>query len=139
VAKEPQHIVFDALADFAAGMNSGLDPFLIPKNQLSFAVNCTVRGNFVSDRPPYQRISTSFSDNTASVGFRTGLFQGATYYAPDSGQQRIVTQIGGRIFVFTPSTNDYTGSIVEVPVTDPATGVVVEPNHRLGSGSLRSG
>lgn len=116
MAKEPSHLVYDALADFSQGMNSGLDPFLIPKNQLAFAVNATVRGNFVTNRPAYQVITPSFGTKEVMDGFLLGLFQGACYYAPDSGQQQIVTQINGRLFAFTPSTSGFSGIVSEVTV-----------------------
>lgn len=97
------------------GMNSGLDPFLVPRNQLAFAVNATVRGNFVTNRPPYYKQTLNF-DAGVQAAFEGGLFQGACYFAPFGGQQQIVTQIGGRLFAITPNQPGPDAEVIEVTI-----------------------
>lgn len=117
MAANDSNIVFDALADFALGVNSGLDPFQVPNNQLSFAVNATVRGNFVTNRPPYQLHSLGFvGGQEIQTAMEGGLFQGATYYAPDAGPQQLIAQIGGRLFAFTPNVSSYETDVVDISI-----------------------
>lgn len=117
MAADPTQLIHDSLQSFPKGMNSGLDPFDLEKTQLSFAVNSTVRGNFVTNRPPFnlQKINFTTGSDLAAV-LKNLLFQGATYCAPDSGQQQLVAQIGGRQFTFTP---DSVGSITMIEVSIP--------------------
>ncbi len=89
----------DGFGDFTAGINSGIKPILLPKNQLSYATNATVRGRCVTHRPPYQLQSLILEPSIDLTGL---LFQGATYYKPDFGSESIVAQIGGRLFQFVP-------------------------------------
>lgn len=114
MAANPSNLVIDALEDFSSGLNSGIDAFALPKNQLSFAVNATVRGNFVTSRPPFQiqNLPAAVWQTINSVG----IFQGACYCAPDSGQQFLIAQIGGRLFTFTPDVNDLNVVVQEVTI-----------------------
>ena len=47
---------------------------------------------------------------------QAGLFQGACYYAPDTGSQQLVAQIGGRQFTFTPSVNGGSVAVNEISI-----------------------
>ena len=61
MAKDDSHQGFmDGLVTFESGMDSGILPFLLARNQLAFATNCTVRGGFVTHRPVYQKIDLDF-------------------------------------------------------------------------------
>lgn len=99
MAVKPRTTFEDGFSDFTAGMNSGVKPILLPKNQLSYATNCTVRGRYVTHRPPYQ-IQRLVLD--AGVDLGKLRFQGATYYKPDFGQESMIASIGGRLFQFIP-------------------------------------
>lgn len=102
MAKQPQLEFEDGFTTFAAGIDSGIAPNLLPPNKLAYATNCTVRGGFVKPRPGYRKILTTFADNTISL---TGqLFQGATYYLSDEGIGYVVAQVGGRTYQFAPDT-----------------------------------
>lgn len=79
-------------------MNSGIDPLLLKKNQLSFATNLTVRQGFATDRPPYVKRTIAFPDVPTQEAFEEGLFQGAGYYQPDSGPQSVFASISGRLY-----------------------------------------
>lgn len=97
-------------------MNSGLDPFALPNKQLAFGVNTTVRGNFVTNRPPFNIQNIQFPSGDLSLALSGLLFQGAIYAFPDSGPQIMVAQMGGRTFVFTPDTS---GNVAMTEVTIP--------------------
>ncbi len=115
MAAEKSNLVYDGLNSFELGINSGADPFILPPNQLAFSVNATVRGNFVTNRPPYQILGLTFGGDIQSA-VEGGLFQDAIYYRPDTGPEMLVAQIGGRLFTFTPSTSTYMASAAEVSI-----------------------
>ena len=87
----------DSLADFRQGMNSDVPPVALQKNQLSFATNATLRGNYFTHRPPFKDLSLTFTGDIQTA-FESGLFQGASYYKPDSGDGVLIASVGGRIF-----------------------------------------
>lgn len=95
---------YDSLTSFEAGVNSGVEPILLPKNQLSFAINATVRGGHLATRPPFNKLTIDFGDDSELRAIiEGGFFQGAGHYRPDYGPSEIVAQIGGRLFAFTIS------------------------------------
>jgi len=93
--------LYDFLGNFEAGMNLGIDPLLLPKNQLNNLVNGTVRGTFVSHRPVYRKMKLS-----GVMDFATFKFQGGCFYNPDSGAESLRAAISGRLFQFTPGLDD---------------------------------
>lgn len=99
MAKEPQTEFVDDFSEFSSGMNSGIAPLSLPKNQYAYGTNTTCRGRYLTHRPAYRKISL-IPDTGVSIG--TARFQGACYYKPDFGSESIVTQIGGRIYQFLP-------------------------------------
>lgn len=101
----------DVLLSFEMGINSGDQPLLLPPNQLAFATNASVRGNFITHRPSFVNRTLNWTNP------KTGdLFQGAGYYKPDSGTEQLMAQIGGRLFTFTPQAdNSLTVADVTVP------------------------
>lgn len=98
--------IYDAIATLESGMNAGVAPLLLPKNQVSFGTNCTFRGGFVTNRPPVRKIPFNFGgDAVLQAEVETGFFQGACFYQSDFGTQYLVAQIGGLLFLFTPDGN----------------------------------
>jgi hypothetical protein len=90
-------------------MNSGLDPLLIPKNQLSFSSNASVRDGFVTTRPAFtNQLTITWPTDEVKEAVEQGLFQGAGYYQPDSGNQSLFAQIAGRLFQFVVNGNGIT-------------------------------
>ena len=85
-------------------MNSGIDPLLLPKGQLAYAQNGTVRGDFLRQRPAYNTIVLSYDQASTQIHFQTGLFQGRSYYKPDTGPESIMAAIAGGLFQITPGT-----------------------------------
>jgi len=97
----------DLLTEFSQGVNSGVLPILLPKNQAAFAINATFRGGFVTHRPPYINLDLTFPSDEVQTAVETGFFQGAGWYRPDFGPLQIVAQIGGRLFTFTKTSNGF--------------------------------
>jgi len=113
------NLVYDILTNFGKGVNMGLDPFIVPKDQLTAATNVTTRGDFATNRSVYSLMNLSFPNAGVASGMQSGgLFQGAGYFAPDTGSQMLIAQIGGRLFTFTPSAN-ISGPTVVSEVTIP--------------------
>lgn len=97
-------ILTDGVSEFSLGINSGIAPLLVPKNQLSFAINSTVRGHFITHRPCFRKGTLTFPSQAVQIAVEQGNWQGGCYYKPDSGPEYLVAQIGGRLFTFTPDT-----------------------------------
>ena len=89
------------------GMDSNIDPLLLKKDTFAFITNGTVRSNFVNTRSKYRKIPLDLNV--------TGLWQGGTYYKPDSDPECLVVLIAGRLFQITPATT--TATVVERTIT----------------------
>jgi len=96
------NFIFDAVSDCSIGIDSGSDPFILPRNKFAFATNATVRGNFIKNRPPYQLKNFTYVNSGIQSGVESALFQGACYYSPLGNPEQLIAQIGGRLFTFTP-------------------------------------
>lgn len=108
----------DYLADFAQGVNNGIDYTLLPKNQLSSGVNTTVRGNFVGPRPCFRKLAFSGADYTANPMIATmegGRYQGGCYYNPDSGIDSLMASISGHLYRFEISGTTCVVTDVSIP------------------------
>jgi fibronectin type 3 domain-containing protein len=105
----PQNRIFGFLKSFPRGINSNVDPLLLPPNQLSFAVNATVRGDFVKQRPNFFKLT--LVDNTGG-DFQAGLFQGACYYRGLDGS--VMCAVNGNLFQITISGNLATVNKIDV-------------------------
>lgn len=93
--------LYDSLSTVEGGMNSGIDPLLLEKNQLAMAFNLTTRQGFATNRPPFtNRLTINWPSPSVQEAFEQGLFQGAGYYQPDSGNQSIFASVAGRLFQF---------------------------------------
>jgi hypothetical protein len=93
----------DGFFAFDAGVHTGLRPSLLAPNQLAHAVNCTVRGGYVSPRPPIRKRVLDFGGDTLiQHWFQDGRFQGAMHYQPDSCKESLLASVGGHLFRITP-------------------------------------
>lgn len=102
MADKPAY-VFDTVAAFPDGMNAGVLPSQLPRTQLAYATNATVRGGYAEPRPLVRRIALNYGgDGVLQSRVTDGRFQGAGYYRSDSGVGSLVASIGGRLFQFTP-------------------------------------
>lgn len=89
---------YDGFVDFPKGINSGVAPISLPPDQLSYIENGTVRGSFISPRPPILNRTLEFDTPQNQALFENGLWQGAGYFKPSSGSEGYVVQIGGILF-----------------------------------------
>ena len=111
---QPQ-TVEDFLSAFDAGMNSGVSPLLLPKNQLAFGTNTTVRGAYATHRPPFTLQTLVFNSPITQAMFVGGLWQGAGYYQPDVGIQQLLASISGHLYLLTPTASTWTVADVSIP------------------------
>jgi hypothetical protein len=119
VAAEKSNWLYDGCLDFGLGIDSGIAPPLLPKNQCAFAVNTTFRGDFATDRPPFRKITLDPALNALIQGaFGSGLFQGAGNFKSDYNSESIVLSIAGRLFDIRPAADPTlvsTGAEVTIP------------------------
>jgi hypothetical protein len=110
---QPQAL-YDYLRAFDAGVNTGIDPALLPPNQLADARNVTVRGTFATHRPAFRKINLA----TATPAATNSWLQDACYYSPDpgSGSDSIRAIINGRLFEFVPDTIGNAGITEITPI-----------------------
>lgn len=94
--------VYEYLRSFEAGVNQGVDPSLLQKNQLANGVNLTVRGTMARPRPQFRKTTLSFATDAVRDGAETGYFQGGCFYQPTVGSSHLMAAISGRLFRFTP-------------------------------------
>lgn len=107
-------IFIDGFSDFSKGINSGIVPILLPRDQLSFAINTTMRGEFATHRPAYLKLALTYEGNIQSA-FELGFFQGATFFTPDYGNPSLIASISGRLFKLVP--DNVGGALVsEIPI-----------------------
>lgn len=93
----------DGFTDLSGGMDSGRSPSLaseanpggLQRNQVTFAVNATMRGGKIKPRPGMRQIAL----NVSGVTGYSGLFQGGTVYDPGSGSV-LVASIAGKLFQY---------------------------------------
>ena len=104
----------DFLAAFDAGVNGGIEPLLLSKNQLARAENATVRGAYISHRPPKMKRDFIFASPLDQTTVETGLFQGGGYYRPDYGTEQLVAQISGHLFSFTEAGGKFTVADISI-------------------------
>jgi hypothetical protein len=111
--------LYAQLRSFSKGINSDLDPILIPPDQLSFATNATMRGCFVTQRPAF--FNLTLIDMTGG-DFQSGLFQGACYYRQGSNGS-IMCAVNGKLFQITIAGQYATVTTVPIPQSNSATAV----------------
>lgn len=90
-------------ATLEGGVDGGKDASLIAQNQVASASNVSMRGALVTTRNPLCNLL--FDDMTG--GRFTGRFQGAMFYAAESGNSGFILSVGGKLFRFqfgTPNT-----------------------------------
>ena len=91
---QPKRIVA-GFRSLLGGVNSSLDPALLNTDQVAWATNTTFRGSMATCRPGWRKVALTFESPTTQAQFEDGLFQGASFFQPYSGQPLIVCQSGG--------------------------------------------
>lgn len=110
----PEELI-DGLFSFEAGVNSGIAPLLLQRNQLSTALNTTVRGSFATHRPPYFQITLDDDgQELLNEALSEGPFQASGFYNPDNGDEYAIVLIAGRLFTITPA--DTTATVAEITI-----------------------
>src|SRR4051812_21255624 len=113
---------FDYLRSFDAGMNAGIDPSLLPPNQLALATNATVRGTFVKPRAQYRKLALDLGlQQELGQLLKTGRWQGGCYFRQDGGTECLMAAINGRLLQFTPSGTAATVAEKTTTDTNPST------------------
>lgn len=106
---------------FELGVNHGIAPELVPPNQLSDALNTTLRGDFARPRSYLLKRPLTYPDPSIKAALMAGWVQGGCYYQPDTGLECLMLSVGGKLYRFEihPNTAD---------VTDVTNGVDRLPN-----------
>lgn len=111
----------DATSTFQQGMNSGIAAELLPKTQLAYCANGTVRGTYVTHRPPFHdRPITFLATGTSTAAqvqtaFERGIWQGGCWAQPTSAAEGLVCQISGRLYYLEIVGNTITCTDVTIP------------------------
>jgi hypothetical protein len=93
----------DSLFAFPQGMHAGIAPAMLPKTQLGFLTNGTVRGDFPMHRPTFRKIALNIPATNDTAIFKTGKFQGAAVFNPINAQDNLVVSISGQIYQIVPN------------------------------------
>lgn len=101
--------LIDGFTTLSGGVDSGLPADLVPRNKVSFGVNCSFRGGFVGPRPCFVKRALVWpgDQGTTQSRFQSGKFQAAgcrggagdNFYTPIAGASYIPVAISGRIFL----------------------------------------
>jgi hypothetical protein len=108
--------ITDGFRSLERGMNSGISPSLLARNQCAFSINTTMRGGFPRTRPKFLKLTLSFPDMAADdvTFFKTQNFQGQAYYDPPQGNadECLIVSVGGRIYRI--NILGMTGTVLEI-------------------------
>jgi hypothetical protein len=88
-------LVWDGFTEQSHGMNDGLSRFRLPVAQSALLINATTRGDFVRQRPGWDRIMTVLPQGL-------GFFQHFSWFKNDAGRVFLLVVAGGRIFRVDP-------------------------------------
>lgn len=115
--RDPKRFV-DGLSTVEGGTDTGKSPSLLLNNQLSYAVNVDIRGGFLKPRPGLRRVDLVYPDTIVEERQKSGRWQVAGYYKPDTGPETILASIGGRQFRFNVSTDN---TVQEITISNQTT------------------
>src|SRR6266404_4091287 len=102
--------LYDGTLSFASGQDAGRNPVLINDDQYQYGENVICRGGKLTTRPAFRKLIWNFTNNVTyddhgghgganPVGwvaaFKSGLYQGASYYDPSLDTEMFVVSIGG--------------------------------------------
>ena len=111
----PPPLYEDFISSFENGCNSGILPLLLQKNQIGFGLNTSVRGAYITHRPPIQKKNLTFQNGTVEKNYQSGFFQGGGYYRPDFGTESLICQISGRLFQMIETNGIWNVTDISVP------------------------
>ena len=104
----------DGVISMEGGMDGGLSPSLIKKNQCAYAENTTFRGGYAKTRPAFRNVPLDGgADATAMLAAK---FQGAGHY-DESGYQHIIVVAGGNVYKVSPPASGEVWTVTDITGT----------------------
>ncbi len=88
----------DGIRSLIGGMNSGIDPNLLPPSMAAMLINVLVRGGFAETRYGFPEWPFVFENDEHQEWFEDNLFQGAEFFDPTGRDPMFVASVGGRIW-----------------------------------------
>ncbi len=114
----------DGFSTLQGGVDEGKSPSLLATGEAfsgstaARLINGTVRGGFLTNRPPFQKIKLHFESGEDCHWFRTHNVQGREFYH-SATKTFLIVSIGGRIYRIDPSlTNAVNVSNIGIPGDD---------------------
>jgi hypothetical protein len=107
--------LYDAIDAFSGGVDQGSSPLEIPINEMSLAVNTTVRGQNVTHRPAYVKRAINFINQNAQLSVQQSYFQGHCQATDDAGNASLVMLISQRVFQVLIQGNVMTCNEIQIP------------------------
>jgi len=128
MATAPQTEKYGVMGSFELGVDSDVDPSLLPPNQLSYATNATVRNNLIHQRPSMLTYALVGTQQTLN-DFQKGLFQGSCYYRSSSiNDGTIMCSVNGKLFNLTIGAGTITVTELALPGGDPGNSTTAQQN-----------
>src|SRR5438105_12406859 len=93
----PRRTLTDGMASALGGMNSGQEPSLLKPDELSYALNCTLRGGYPKSRPIYRKRTLTFPNIEVRFWFNKYLLQGGEIFHGPFGDL-LIASVAGRLF-----------------------------------------
>lgn len=124
---EPRNIRKDGWTNTLGGVDSGRSANLLLKNQIAFAVNASLRGGYVENRPAFVKPALSFSGDDIPDWWANNEAQGAGYFAPVDKNPLIVLSVGGRLFKIDVLNGFETADITPKGQTESSTSFITPP------------
>lgn len=87
--------VYDGFATVTRGVNSGMPPDLLPRDQFAYGINATFRGFYPRNRPGWTKRTLIFPDVDTQTNFEAAIFQGAAAF---QRRKQLIVSTGGRLF-----------------------------------------
>lgn len=124
-----QNTITDFLFSFENGMNSGVSPLLLSKNQLAWGSNLTTRGTLIHPRPARVQYTLDLSavpTLASAIQAGTYLFQGRCFYKPDAGTEVVMASISGRLYKFNPDPVTHIAVVTDVTGGNPQSSTALQ-------------
>lgn len=127
-------VVRDGILSALGGVDSSKIPSIINANQLAWAINATVRGGAIDQRPAFIERTLTFADDEQEDWITTHRLTGGGTYRDAQGLRHLVAIVSGRVFLVDPA-NEYTVTEITPNTQTLISGAFVPPAI-AGSGSL---
>lgn len=111
MSRRDPNVLRDGLSLITKGVNSGMAPVTLGRDELAWAVNATFRNGFATSRPGIQRRLLSFLTLAERNHFQDNIFEGAIFFQRTN---QLVAMIGGRLF----SIDARTYQVLDVSTSD---------------------